>query len=705
MRKLVNLSLATVVALCAAAGPPAFAQQAVSEQRRAQALAASARIQDADTALALSAEGALLYEQETVKADGYQYCSQAVALAEAGEFRASIRAASKALSIGEQTGNADLIAKANRDLAIAYSYAGNLDKAEEFARRALDHQATDPAQVIGPAHKIIGDVQQRRGEVQAAVASYETALAGSSERYRPLVETSLVNALIKAGAAGAARTRLDAMAVPEDRGLRNQYERTEAELLLAENQTELAGQRWRQLADQAVGEDGAYHRLWALEGLSRTQLAMGDDRAAAGSLSQAIDSLDQVRARFRSEEFKMGLFSDVQHVFERAVDLSSRLDQPQAAFDYSERSRARALLDDVRERALVSSDVTATVTLQQLQASLRPDERVVEFHALEDRLLAWVVSPTAIREHSYALPRRTLEQVVEAFRDSIVGGRAAAVDGATQLGDLLIAPLQLEPDTRLVIVPHGPLHYLPFQALRPGGEYLIRRHPIAISPSISIAVQLAGKAPHVAPQMVAFGNPVVHDPLKDMSLPAAEEEVRRLATLFPGTRLFLNADATKSQFRAHAGQARMLHVAAHAQADRVDPLYSQVLLADENGQRNFLEAHEILGMDLSDVSLVTLSACESGLGRVAAGDEVLGFPRAFLSAGSSALILSLWQVDDVATEILMTTLYGELAKGTDLQRAMQRAQLAVLERGGDLQHPFFWAPFNTIGNWRLVTRN
>ncbi len=698
MRKVWSLSIATLALACAA---PAFAQDAVSGKQRVQAQAASARIQDADTALALSSEGALLYDQEEVKADGYQYCSQAVALAEAGDFRASIRAASKALSIGEQSGNEDLVAKANRDLAIAYSYSGNLDKAEEFARRALDHQATDPTQVVGPAHKIIGDVQQRRGEHQAAVASYETALAGSSDRYRPLVETSLVNALIKAGDPAAARTRIDAMAVPEDAGLRNQYARTQAELLLAENRPEQARDQWRQLAEQAAGEDGAYHRLWALEGLARSEQALGNDTAAAGSLGQAIDSLDQVRARFRSEEFKMGLFSDVQHVFERAVDLNSRLQRPAQAFDYSERSRARALLDEVRERGNVRGDATSTVNLQQLQANLRPDERVVEFHALEDRLLAWVVSPTGIREHSLPLPRKALEQVIEAFRDSIVAGRLAAVGGAQQVGDLLISPLALEPGTRLVIVPHGPLHYLPFQALRPGGEYLIRQHPIAVSPSISIAVQLASKDPHVAPRLVAFGNPDVEP---EYALPASEEEVKKLAALFPNTQLFLNDAATKTRFREAAGNARLLHVAAHAEADRVDPLYSRVLLANENGQRNFLEAHEILGMDLSNVALVTLSACESGLGRVAAGDEVLGFSRAFLSAGSSASILSLWPVADDATEILMTTLYGELAKGTDVQVSMQRAQLALLDRE-EFEHPFFWAPFNTIGNWRLVTRN
>ena len=666
--------------------------------KRAVTQAAMARIEDADTALALSTEGALLYQQEAVKADGYQYCSQAVALAEGGDFRASIRAASKALSIGQQTGNQDLVAKANRDLAIAYSYSGNLDKAEEFARKALAQPATDPAQVVGPAHKIIGDVQQRRGDYPAAIASYETALQGSSERYRPLVEVSLVNALVKAGDAAAARARLDALAVPDEPALRNQYDRTQAELLMLEGRYEAAREQWRQLAQRASGSDGAYHRLWALEGLARSEQALGNTAAAADALGQAIDSLDQVRAQFRSEEFKMGLFSDVQHVFERAIDLNSRLGNPRRAFEYSERSRSRALLDEVRDRGKVPDAALATVTLPELQAGLRPDERVVEFHSLPDRLLAWVVSRDGIREVSLPLPRATLDAMVERWRDLIVAGRLSAVDEGAALGAQLLGPLALERGTRLVFIPHGALHYLPFQALKVDGDYLIRHHPVAIAPSISIALQLTRGGTAIDPRLVAVGNPEV---TPEEALPAAEIEVQRLARLFPRAETYLKSEATKTQFKRSAANARLLHVAAHAVADRVDPLYSQVLLANEGGNRSVLEAHEILGIDMGDVALVTLSACESGLGRVASGDEVLGFSRAFLSAGTSALILSLWPVADDATELLMTTLYGELAEGADLQLAMQRAQLTLLDRK-EYEFPYFWAPFNTIGNWRLA---
>jgi CHAT domain-containing protein len=230
------------------------------------------------------------------------------------------------------------------------------------------------------------------------------------------------------------------------------------------------------------------------------------------------------------------------------------------------------------------------------------------------------------------------------------------------------------------------------------GRYVIETHPVSVAPSTSIAIQLAQRSPHADATLVAFGNPRIEE---KYDLPGAETEVKQLAKVFPRNSLYVGEAATKTQFREAVSNAPMVHVAAHAEADQVDPLYSRILLANEDGKHNFLEAHEILGMPMQHTSLVTLSSCESGLGRIADGDEVLGFTRSFLSAGSSALIASLWPVSDDATEILMSTLYAQLAKGQDIQRAMQAGQLAVL-KDPRMAHPFFWAPFNLIGNWRLT---
>ena len=695
-----STSLVSGAVLAPQTAPAAAAPSADVQGEARQALAAIGRLEDADTALSLAAEGAALYEREAVKLDGYAYCSQAVELAEKGEFRESTRAASKALHVALQTGNTDLLGKAYRDLAIAFSYAGQLERAEQFANLSLKYPGVDPTQVNGPSRKVLGDVRTRQKRFAEAIALYDQARTESSARFRPLVDTSLANALILSGDLTRARSTLDALAEPGDPSQQAQLQRTRGRLLLAENKPAEALVLYQQLANAPVNGDEGFYRAWALDGISKSEAALGNEAQAAQALDQAIDVFDKARAKFRSDEFKMGLFSDLQVVFERAIGMHSRLGQPAKAFDISERSRARALLDAVAGRAEVGNGEAVALDAATLQAMLKADEVVVAYHALPDRLVAWVLSSEGVREATLpvAVKRADLARLVDAYRDALINLKPAT-DVGDKIGTLLLAPLDIPAGKRIIIVPHGPLHYLPFQALRLDGQYLIERNPISIAPSISIAARLAERTPTVAAQLVAFGNPTINPDVAD-PLPGAEREVHALSQQFPGATLFFKEQANKTNFQGSAPTARLLHVAAHAVADTLDPLHSKVLLADENGQPNYLEAKDVMGMDLKGTALIALSACESGLGRVEDGDEVLGFTRSFLSAGTSTLLASLWPVSDAATETLMTTLYDDLAKGEQVQDAMRDAQRAVLANP-ETAHPFFWAPFNLIGNWRL----
>ncbi|MDQ3038638.1 MAG: CHAT domain-containing protein [Pseudomonadota bacterium] len=689
------------VAPVAAPAPPEPQAAADIQGEARRALAAIERIEDADTALSLAADGAALYEREAVKLDGYAYCSQSVELAEKGEFRESAQAASKALHVALQTNNTDLLGKAYRDLAIAFSYAGQLERAEQFVELALKYPGVDPTQVNGPARKTLADVRTRQGRYDEAIASYEQAQQESSARFRPLVDASLANALILSGNLERARTTLDALALPTDPSQLAQLQRTRGRLLLAEDKPAEALTLYQQLADAPVAGDEGFYRAWALDGISKSEAALGRDEQAAQALDQALAVFDKARSKFRSDEFKMGLFSDLQSVFERAINMRSKLGQPALAFDISERSRARALLDAVSGRAEVDSDTAAVLDAASLQQMLTPDEVVVAYHALPTRLVAWVLSNAGVREVTFPtdLPRKDLVRLVDAYRDTLIRLNPNATGIGDQIGQLLLAPLGVEAGKRMIIVPHGPLHYLPFQALRTDGKYLIERNPISIAPSISIAARLAQRTPTTTAQLLAFGNPTVPLDVAE-PLPGAEREVRALAQQFPGAKLYFNAEANQTNFRASAPQSKLVHIAAHATVDTLDPLHSTVLLADENGKPNYLQAKDVLGMDLRKVAMIALSACESGLGRVDDGDEVLGFTRSFLSAGTSTMLVSLWRVSDAATETLMTTLYTDLAKGEQVQDAMRDAQLAVLADPAT-SHPYYWAPFNLIGNWRL----
>lgn len=661
---------------------------------------ALSRMQDTDTALSLSADGAALYAAEPVKLDGYAYCSQSVALADKGEFRASVQAASKALHVALETGNEDLLAKSYRDLAIVFNYAGQSERAEQFAQLALGRQASDPAQVRGPVYKVIGDLRMRQRRPAEAVTAYEQAVAASSPRYLPLARASLVNALLLAGDTARAQTELDALAEPETPALRFQLDRTRARLLLAQGRPADALALYRTLADTPVPGDEGNYRMWALTGIAESQSALGDAQAAGRAYEQAIAAFDDVRAHFRSDEFKMGLFSDFQDVFDHAVALRADAGDAEGAFDISERSRARALLDAVAGHARGAGGIAAPpMPVAQLRGQLKPDERLVAYHALPDRLLAWVVSRDSARMTVLKLGRSDLERLVAAWRDAIINQHPGAVNAGASVARLLLEPLQLPAGQPLVFVPHGPLHYLPFQALRMDDEYLVQRNPLSVAPSASIALRLAGRG-SAPPRMLAFGNPLV-SPAVASPLPHAEQEVRTITALFPRPETYFLQDATRERFVAQAPKARLVHVASHARVDLADPMRSEILFADVDGRTHFLEARDVIGLDLHDVALVTLSACESGLGKVENGDEALGFTRAFLSSGVSTLVASLWPVPDRETEKLMQALYGRLREGVPAQQALQAGQQAVIADAAT-SHPFYWAAFSLVGDWRLT---
>lgn len=667
--------------------------------------AALAQKRDADTLKALTADGQVLYQRERVKLDGYQYCSQSVAAAERGDFRDSVRAASKALFIGQQQSNDDLVAVSKRDLAIAYSYAGDLDRAAQYAQEALGHKANNPPVVAGPAFKTLGDVAVRRGEWAQAIRHYEQASTAASDRFRPLVQISLANAYVASNEPKRARALYEQIEQPQG-ALLPLYQRGVGNLLLAEGRPADALKFFEAAAKTAAGPDAAYHRLWAVEGIARSELALGDKAAARTRYVEAAQLSDAIRARFRSEEFKTGLFGDVQKIFERAIGLLAESGDAAAAWQLSEQSRSRALLDLLRGRVGPAAGdapdgratTTAAVRLADVTAALRSGETLVQFHSLDDRLLIWTVNRAGIRGTDIALTRADLNAAVETFRAAVFDRKRSPNEVAAALYTRLLAPLALPAGEHLIIVPHGPMHYLPFQALRAGNEFLIERHPLAVVPSASVALQLGRHGAGPTQRLVAFGNPA--NPARE-NLPGAQHEVEVISRLFTAPRVYLREEASKSRFREMARAGRILHIAAHAEVDDLDPLQSRILFAEERDDAGFLDAREVYGVDLTGVSLVTLSACESGLGRIARGDEILGFTRSFLTAGASALLVSLWPVADNSTELLMTNFYDRFSKGTPAIDAMRDSQLAVL-RTPRFAHPFFWAPFNLVGDWRLA---
>lgn len=377
--------------------------------------------------------------------------------------------------------------------------------------------------------------------------------------------------------------------------------------------------------------------------------------------------------------------------------------------------------------------------LAQARSALDPGTVLLAYALGEETGLIFVVTPADDSANGLAvlpLPwgRKRLGEEVSALR-SLLGSPRTEVstirEKARELYAVLVAPARAEIERagRLLIAPDGPLHALPFGALFDGHRYLIEEKPLHFAPSATAYAELRKARPGPARRdaaVVAFGDPVYPaagkpggEPLADPQvrssagrglnldpLPASRKEVESLAGLYPGARTFLGARATEEKVRETADGARILHFATHGLVDERLPLNSGLALTipehpAEGQQNGLLQAWEIFESLRLDADLVTLSACDTALGKDSGGEGLLGLTRAFQFAGARSVIASLWSVSDAATPELMRRFYTYLHKGKSKDEALERAQVDLL-RSGDprFTHPAQWAAFQLYGSWR-----
>jgi len=266
---------------------------------------------------------------------------------------------------------------------------------------------------------------------------------------------------------------------------------------------------------------------------------------------------------------------------------------------------------------------------------------------------------------------------------------------AQELYNLLLKPVEthLAGKTRIGVIPHGVLHYLPFEALMNNRKFLEEQDmTFFYLPSANVYKYCREKNPLKKEQLIALGNP-------DGSLLFSEQEVKELKRLYPkDTEIFTGKDAGESQVGYYGPLVDILHFSCHGCFDTANPLYSAILLAPDSSADGRLEVQEIFQLNLKPAYLVTLSACETNVSDISPGDEMVGLSRAFIYAGTPSVLASLWKVDDYYTEKLMVSFYRAL-KNTDKIEALHQARKEMMETYGK-RHPFYWAPFVLIGDFR-----
>lgn len=282
-------------------------------------------------------------------------------------------------------------------------------------------------------------------------------------------------------------------------------------------------------------------------------------------------------------------------------------------------------------------------------------------------------------ERQLALLEKSTRRVLAGLYDELfrpVEGLLARASGGSGPGEV----------PKLAVVPHGPLHQVPFHALFDRSGYVIDHYEVSYAPSAAVFALCQERAPGEARERA--GALVVGVP--DALIPAAREEALAVSELFREGegRALLAGEATLPALRREVAGRSVVHLACHGMFRSDNPMFSALKLGD-----GWLSASEVMKLDLAGAT-VALSACESGRNVVVGGDEVLGLTRAFLGAGAATLLVSLWIVQDDTTVPLMRSWHEKLRRDVAPAKALREAQIEARKRH---PHPYYWAPFIVVG--------
>ena len=374
------------------------------------------------------------------------------------------------------------------------------------------------------------------------------------------------------------------------------------------------------------------------------------------------------------------------------------------------RATEQTLLEHARRQRLAAAPVRPAglatgnngqdgLDVSLLQHALAPGDALVEYGTQGDELFACVATCDGVVVRRRMASWLQVEESIRSLRfqiETLRHGQApvqrhlATLEARTQahlqrLHALVWQPLapSMAGCQRVLIVPHGQLGSVPFAALHDGRHCVAEQAQVASSPSARIALRALACKPLVARRVLALG--------ESTRLPRAAHEANMVAGLLAQGQAFVGEAATLENLRAHAEHADVIHLACHAQFRTDNPVFSALHLHDGALTAEAAESLRLPG------ALVVLSACETALHDSAGGgDEMFGLARAFLVAGASRVMASLWPVDDALTAELMSEFYGGLRRGQPPAAALRLAQLAARRRQA---HPFYWAAFSLIGGW------
>lgn len=417
-----------------------------------------------------------------------------------------------------------------------------------------------------------------------------------------------------------------------------------------------------------------------------------------------------------------------------------KLDQQVTTLELQKSSIIKSVKENYSSYYKITSSDPISLDILQTKI-LKPGQVLLEFVVGAKGISTFAISPDTLIYRYISTTREELKQmlvslspifqiVTSSDKNYIVSPEQAdfSVQPAFELYNTLVKPFEklINDADELIIAPDDLLHYLPFEALITDTSHIQYRYDFEHAEFLieKICTSYIQSASLLDPQLqvkrkpskilIAFGNPISDQKAQQskaansadrqnqfLPLPNSEEEVNRIGQLFNGKPLiYTGNNATEKRFKENAGQSQIIHVASHFEVNDYDPLYSKIVFsrADKSNEDGYLQTYEVFNMHLN-ADLVVLSACNTALGKLNKGEGLIGISRAFMYAGVPGMLVSLWNVEDETTSLIMRNFYKYIKKGFTKNKALQLAKLDFMKNSDrNKKDPFFWAPFILIGD-------
>ncbi|WP_421773365.1 CHAT domain-containing protein [Gracilimonas sp.] len=696
----------------------------------------------------------------------------------AGEYENALAYYNEALETNYQTERPVSIARNLVRLADVAIRNDDLSNAENFYREALGWvKNADSPQELAGLYLGIAELKIKQNEFESAKEYVEKARGSFDENHRPLVSRAY-NVL---GEIYYLEGELDQSLsqyrrvhdLYSDQGIVSQikpamnlaraYNRvgSDSAFVLANEsfnlidsiRTNVAGLTFRagffreyagfynEVASWYITQKNNSVKAFELVEAAKARVLMDELAETRQKVYESLDESALIKKQQKAKKIDR-LYNQLEEAGSGPEAVSIRNELKDLEFEY------QSILNEFHAKSseLKNFDYPEPVTLNQLQELLDEKTAVIEYAFTHNGVIRLVVlqdgiSAAYLDSVNSRDARTFFTESVREFRQTIteVEDKSRIYEQGVSLHAFLVPAFKEESKAseiaNLVIIPDGPLSYLPFEALSKNSRYLIEDFQVKYLPSASIYSFI--QAPHRDTEfdlLALAGSGFESEesaayPARSQasfaSLPSTLLEVDSISVNFNKVKVLKNDDVTEATLKSHdLGNYRILHFATHANVDESNPFRSGLILSKKAeveslfGEDGHLNSREISSLKLN-ADLVTLSACNTGMGKLVTGEGLLGLQRSFLSAGASSVMVSLWSVFDRSTSVFMSDFYrsmlahqqedyGMWSQTLDWfgmyehamidykTKAIRDAKLAMIDHPY-YNHPVYWAPFILIG--------